>query len=346
MSEPILKVENLSIGFQNEEGTIAITEGVSFEIQPKEIFGLVGESGCGKSVTCLSLLKLLPVPGGKILSGRVLFKGRDILALPPHELRKIRGKEIGMIFQEPSAALNPLLTVEQQLRECFRLHLSKEDPQKRILYLLERVGFSEPNRILRSYPHELSGGMLQRVMISMALMMNPSLLIADEPTTALDVTVQAQIMELLIDLQKEFSMAILMVTHNLNLIAQYADRLAVMYAGSIVEESKVESFVAKPLHPYSVGLLGALPDLSSDTGTVRSIPGHVPKPGKYLSGCRFRDRCPYAFEACSEKPKLFTHHDARAACFLYDPPTAVKYGKGHVIVNVNDYRGITGAVTS
>ncbi len=336
-SQALLKVENLSIGFENKGTTIAITENVSFEIQPGEIFGLVGESGCGKSVTCLALLKLLPMPCGKILSGKVLFKGQDILTLSHNDLRAIRGCEIGMIFQEPGSALNPLLTVQQQLLECFSYHPYHGDFIHRILYLLERVGFSDPKRILKSFPHELSGGMLQRVMIAMALLLNPSLMIADEPTTALDVTVQSQIMELLVELQKEFSTAILMVTHNLNLIAQYANRLAVMYAGRIVEQNRVESFIQNPKHPYSVGLMGALPDLNSESRELRAIPGQVPKPENYLSGCRFMDRCPYRFEICNQKPDLFSQEESQVACFLYDKVATKTYGKDQVTINKNDY---------
>jgi peptide/nickel transport system ATP-binding protein len=336
-TEPLLKVENLSIGFETNGKMIPVTDDVSFEIHPQEIYGLVGESGCGKSVTCLAILRLLPLPSSKILSGRILFKGRDLLMLNVNELRSVRGGEIGMIFQEPGSALNPLLTVKQQLRECFRYHPFKGNPEERLRYLLKRVGFSDPDRILQSFPHELSGGMLQRVMISMSLMLTPSLLIADEPTTALDVTIQAQIMELLVELQKEFSTAILMVTHNLNLIAQYADRLSVMYAGRIVEQNNVESFVSRPLHPYSVGLLAALPNLSSEVKELRAIPGQVPRPEHFLTGCRFRDRCPYAFEACERRPDLFPDNSSRVACFLYDKSTAAVYGKDNVSVSKTDY---------
>lgn len=336
MSDPILKVENLSIGFEGASGFVPVTDDVSFEIRPKEIVGLVGESGCGKSVTSLAILRLLPQPNGKVLSGKVMFMGRDLLKLPPSEMRNIRGNDISMIFQEPGAALNPLLPVRRQLKECFDYHSFDGNPDNRITDLLKRVGFSDPERILRSFPHELSGGMLQRVMIAMALMLNPKLIIADEPTTALDVTIQTQIMELLVSLQQEFSTSILLITHNLNLIAQYANRLGVMYAGRIVEENTVENFVSQPLHPYSVGLLGALPDLSSNR-KLRAIPGQVPRPENYLPGCRFRDRCPYAFEACVEKPALFPRDDARTACFLYDSKTSKEFGKSHVQVNIKDY---------
>src|SRR5690606_5658202 len=214
-SRPLLEVEDLSIGFAGDQGIVAITDKVSFKIDPGEAFGLVGESGCGKSVTCLALLKVLPNPGGKVLSGRILFKGRDILSMTPEELRKVRGREIGMIFQEPGAALDPLMSIRRQLLEPFRNHGYEGDPMERIRFLLDRVGIADPERVLASFPHQLSGGMLQRVMITMALSLNPSLLIADEPTTALDVTVQAQIMELLADLRRDLKVSVLMITHNL-----------------------------------------------------------------------------------------------------------------------------------
>jgi peptide/nickel transport system ATP-binding protein len=315
--QPLLEVENLSIGFDAGQGAVAITDSLSFRIFPGEVYGLVGESGCGKSVTCMALLRLLPVPGGKVLSGRVLFKGRDILSLSHEELRRLRGSEIGMIFQEPGAALNPLWPIKKQLLQSFQYHPYAGDPLKRITALLERVGMSDPGRVLAAYPHQLSGGMLQRVMIAMALALNPSLLVADEPTTALDVTVQAQIMELLEELRREFQTAVLMVTHNLNLIAQYAGRVGVMYAGRIAEESGVDGFLARPLHPYSQGLLRALPRLDAHA-RPRPIPGQVPKPSEYLTGCRFRDRCPEAFYPCQGRPELFSAgEDHKVACFLH-----------------------------
>jgi oligopeptide/dipeptide ABC transporter ATP-binding protein len=321
-SQPLLEVEDLSIGFGSEDGVTAITDKVSFKIHPGEAYGLVGESGCGKSVTCLSLLKLLPVPGGRVLSGRILYKGRDILKMAPDELRDLRGGRIGMIFQEPGAALNPLWPIRRQLLEPFRYHAFEGDPGKRIRSLLDRVGIADPDRVLSAYPHQLSGGMLQRVMIAMALCLNPSLLIADEPTTALDVTVQAQIMELIEDLRRESRAAVLMVTHNLNLVAQYADRVGVMYAGRLVEESPVAGFLAHPLHPYSQGLLAALPrlDAGPGAGLMKPIAGQVPRPADYLGGCRFRDRCPYAFEPCGGKPDPFPGGEGHTvACYLHSP---------------------------
>ncbi|HKP95589.1 MAG TPA: ABC transporter ATP-binding protein [Fibrobacteria bacterium] len=329
-SRPLLEVEDLSIGFENEEGVAAITDRVSFAIRSGEAYGLVGESGCGKSVTCLSLLRLLPVPGGRVLSGRILFRGRDILKMSAEELRDLRGGSIGMIFQEPGAALNPLWPIKRQLLEPFRYHAHAGDPERRIRSLLDRVGIADPDRVLSAYPHQLSGGMLQRVMIAMALSLNPALLIADEPTTALDVTVQAQIMELIGDLRRETDAAVLMVTHNLNLVAQYADRVGVMYAGRMAEESPVDDFLRRTLHPYSQGLLSALPrlDAGADAGLMKPIPGQVPRPSEYLSGCRFRDRCPHAFEPCGRKPGLFPAGQGHTvACFLHAPaPAAASAG--------------------
>ena len=319
-AQPLLEVDELSIGFQSDQGMVAITDKVSFRIYPGEAFGLVGESGCGKSVTCLALLKLLPMPGGKVLSGRILFKGKDILTMPTEELRRLRGGEIGMIFQEPGAALNPLWPIRKQLLETFQYHPYQGDPLKRVTSLLERVGIADPLRVLSSYPHQLSGGMLQRVMIAMALSLNPALLIADEPTTALDVTVQAQIMELIEDLRREYRAAVLMITHNLNLIAQYADRVAVMYAGRIAEEGPVADFLARPAHPYSRGLLAALPRLDGGREPMSPIPGQVPRPSDYVSGCRFRDRCAHAFAPCGGTPGLYSVGEGHSvSCFLHAP---------------------------
>lgn len=317
--QPLLEIKNLTIGFKTDDGTVVpITDNVSFAIYKGEIFGLAGESGCGKTVTALSILRLLPQPITKILSGTITLNGADLLSLPYDQMRSIRGKEISIIFQEPGAALNPLMTVKKQLHELFDYHSFDFDKEKRILTLLNRVGFPDPARILNAYPHELSGGMLQRVMIGLALLLNPSLIIADEPTTALDVTVQAQIMELLIEMQKEFGTSVLFITHNLNLIAQYADRLAIMYAGRIVEESSLESFLGKPLHPYSEGLIAALPDLVDDRPKVVPIPGQVPQPKDYTAGCRFAQRCAKTLDRCGEKPELFPFAPSHSvACFLY-----------------------------
>jgi peptide/nickel transport system ATP-binding protein len=317
--EPLLNVQDLTVSFESGDEDIAITNNVSFQIYPGEVFGLVGESGCGKTVTALALLRLLPMPGGKILSGNAWLRNTNILSLSQAEIREVRGKDITMIFQEPAASMNPLMTVGQQLFECFDYHEFSGDKQERVYGLLKRVGFPDPKRILGTYPHELSGGMLQRVMIAMALIMKPGLIIADEPTTALDVTVQAQIMELLIELKREMDTSILLITHNMGLIAQYCDRLAVMYAGRIVEVAGADIFFERPLHPYSKGLLDAIPRLESEKADMIPIPGQVPQPRDYVAGCRFIDRCPYAFDRCPSKPDLFSaENDRLVACFLYE----------------------------
>lgn len=315
----LLEVRDLSVGFQDgSDQPVAITDRVSFSMDAGEILGLVGESGCGKTVTALALLRLLPQPGGRLLGGQIFFEEQQITGLSLQKLQKIRGRRIAMIFQEPASALDPLMTIQKQLQENFDWHDPKTipfaDPQKRIRDLLDRVGFADPDRILRSYPHQLSGGMLQRVMIAMALLLQPSLLIADEPTTALDVTVQAQVLELLLDLQRQDKTAILLITHNLALVAQYADRLAVMYAGRIIEQGNVSAFLKKPLHPYSQGLLAALPEIDR-VKELKAIKGQVPRPSQYAAGCRFQERCPHRFDACEQEPPMRWLGDQAAACF-------------------------------
>lgn len=316
----LLELRDLSIGFDAVGGPVAITDGVNLQLQRGEVFGLVGESGCGKTVSALAILRLLPNPGGRILNGAIRFQSEDILSLDAGRLRELRGARIAMIFQEPAAAMNPLLSIERQLREVFEFHDYDGDGEARINELLARVGFSDPQRVRQAYPHQLSGGMLQRVMIAMALLLRPALLIADEPTTALDVTVQAQIMELLLELQRENGMTVLLITHNLGLIAQYADRVAVMYAGRVVEEAPVAAFLESPKHPYSQGLIAALPSASAGGGRLQPIPGQVPRPEQYPAGCRFQPRCGQAFGPCSQRPELRALIDDPArqvACFLH-----------------------------
>ena len=347
-TESLLKIEGLSISVDlsspskkrklSSNDFLDLTDKVSFEIQPGELFALVGESGCGKTVTAQAILRLLPVPGGRIKEGKIYFKGRNIFP----EIQSIRGREIAMIFQEASSALNPLHPLSKQLEEVFLIHRlikNKTDEgwsraRKRIRELLFRMAFSDPDRILSSYPHQLSGGMLQRVMIAMALLLRPKLLIADEPTTALDVTAQAEVMELLGESCKkdgEEATSVLLITHNLGIVAQYAERLAVMYAGRIVEEAPVKEFFQKrgqakeekgygkgALHPYSQGLLRAFPDIQKQK-KIESIQGQVPPPSKYEEGCRFRLRCEEALERCREKPAFKEGEGKRkVACFLYD----------------------------
>lgn len=319
-SKPVLEYRRFGIGLDGYR----LCEEVSIFLKPGEILGLIGESGCGKSITALAATGTLPEPGG-YAAGEVLFNGRSIFAMKPDELRRLRGAEVGVIFQEPAQALNPLLTIGRQLNEVFEFHAEQAAERglkasQRIPALLERVGFADPDRLLSTYPHELSGGMLQRVVIVMALLLKPSLIIADEPTTALDVTVQAQIMKLLVELKTEEQCGVLLITHNMGLVAQYADRLAVMYAGKVIEESPVDVFLSEPAHPYSRGLLDAIPDLERKH-ELKAIPGQVPAPAQYDDGCRFRNRCPKAFDACDKPvPVTAMGRDHRVQCWLFSRP--------------------------
>ncbi len=294
----VIRVEGLCTAFRQGNGTVRAVDGVSFAIRPGEMMALVGESGSGKSVTALSLMGLLPEVTSVIEGGRVLFNDKDILA--EHAVDSIRGKQIAMIFQEPMTALNPVLSIGWQLTEGLKQHehLSDTECQEKAVALLKRVGIPAPEERLKEYPHNLSGGMRQRVMIAMALACNPLLLIADEPTTALDVTVQAQIMELLADLRREYKMAVLLITHNLALVREQADRVAVMYAGSIVEEAPRNELFDRPLHPYTRLLLRAIPSVTNRGQALSAIAGQVPAPSEKLPGCRFAPRCPFADEAC------------------------------------------------
>ena len=301
---PLLEVQDLQTFF-HAEGTVArAVDGVSFTVGAGETLAIVGESGSGKSVTSLSILRLVPIPPGEIAGGRVLFRGRDLLALPEPEMRHIRGNEIGMIFQEPMSSLNPLLTVGEQIAEVVRLHqgLGRNAARQRAVEMLGRVNIPDPERRAREYPHRLSGGMRQRVMIAMALACRPALLIADEPTTALDVTIQAQILHLIRALQIEMSMSVLFITHNLGVVAQVADRVAVMYAGRIVEQGDVRTVFAAPLHPYTRALLRSIPRVEAvgrdPSHRLLSIPGQVPSPVALPPGCSYAPRCPLADDVC------------------------------------------------
>jgi oligopeptide/dipeptide ABC transporter ATP-binding protein len=301
-AETLLEVRDLRTSFRGEEGVARAVDGVSLSLAAGETLGLVGESGCGKSVTALSIMGLVPSPPGRVEGGEVLLAGRDLLALGPEELRRVRGDEVAMVFQEPMTALNPVFTVGDQIGETVRLHrgLDRRAARRRAIEMLELVRIPDPERRVDAYPHQLSGGMRQRVMIAMAMSCNPSLLIADEPTTALDVTVQAQILELIGDLQAETGMAVLLITHDLGVVAQTADRVAVMYAGKVVEEAAVVDLFERPRHPYTIGLLRSLPDLARTGARLEAIPGTVPSPFRFPSGCRFRTRCPLATERCAE----------------------------------------------
>ena len=305
MSNPLLKVEGLSVAFgfgkdgkaAKGKSIVQVTDKVSFHIDEGEFFALVGESGSGKSVTSMGILRLLPTPSARVVEGSVLLcmpdgSSLDLTKLSLDEMRKIRGSEIACIFQEPMQALNPVLNIKKQLLEALRRQkLDQKVALVTILSWLKKAGFTDPDRVLESYPHELSGGMLQRICIVMALLQKPRLIIADEPTTALDVTVQAQVLAVLKELAKNSGTAVLLITHNMGIVSQYAQRIAVMYAGRIVESGNVDDVIGSPLHPYTRGLLAAIPETQGDIGTLRSIPGQMPHARDFVAGCRFADRC-------------------------------------------------------
>ena len=308
MSE-LIHVKELRTSFFTPEGEVRAIDGVSFSIDEGKTLGLVGESGCGKSVTSLSIMRLIASPPGKIVGGEIFYRGRDLLRLNNEEMRKIRGNEISMIFQEPMTSLNPVFTVGNQIGEAIKLHqgLGKKETRAKTIEMLRLVKIADPESRVDAYPHQLSGGMRQRVMIAMALSCNPSLLIADEPTTALDVTIQAQILELIKELQQKIGgMALLLITHDLGVVAEQADDVAIMYAGKIVEKSSAPAIFARPLHPYTIGLLHSLPGRGgAKKKRLDAIPGMVPSPLNLPSGCRFRDRCPKAAGICAEgEPEL------------------------------------------
>ena len=303
----MLELRNLRTHFFSDEGTARAVDGVNYKIHEGETLGVVGESGCGKSVTSLSIMRLVPEPPGKIVDGQILFRGRNLLELTEPQMREIRGNDISMIFQEPMTALNPVYTVGNQIIEAVRLHqgLDPEAARHRAIEMLERVGIPSPESRVDNYPHELSGGMRQRVMIGMAMCCDPALLIADEPTTALDVTIQAQILDLIRELQERDSMSVLLITHDLGVVAETAHHVAVMYAGKVVEYAPVDELFGRPRHPYTVGLFRSLPDLAPPGERLATIPGIVPPATDFPSGCRFRTRCPLATAHCAAvEPQL------------------------------------------
>ena len=309
MSEPLLEVRDLRTHFFTREGVVRAVDGVSLSVDIGRTLGLVGESGCGKSVTALSILGLIPKPPARIVGGEILFRGRDLTTLSERELEDVRGKRIAMVFQDPMTSLNPTLTIETQLVETIRRHtdVSRREASRRAVELLDEVGIPDPETRIHDYPHRLSGGMRQRVMIAIALSCEPDVLIADEPTTALDVTVQAQVLDLLDRLRREHDMAMIVITHDMGVIAEVADEVAVMYAGQIVEQASASELFARPEHPYTEALLGALPQLddhASRTGRLTAIPGRPPSLVEPPVGCRFAARCPYADEpdSCAEHP--------------------------------------------
>ena len=322
--EAILDIKNLKTYFFTYEGVSKAVDGISCQLAKGEPVGVVGESGCGKSVTALSILRLIPVPPGKIVGGEILFKGRNLLELSEDEMRKIRGNRISMIFQEPMTSLNPVFTVGNQIQETLKLHqgLSKKEALEKSIEMLNLVNIASPERCVERHPHELSGGMRQRVMIAMALACNPEILIADEPTTALDVTIQAQILDLMNKLKEELGMAIILITHNLGVITEMVRRVLVMYAGKVVEEAKTRTLFGNPRHPYTIGLLKSVPRLGDKVrlGKVRlsEIPGMVPSPYELPPGCKFSTRCPSVMGICKEKePQLKeVEKDHFCSCWL------------------------------
>ena len=315
MTQTLLRVDDLRVSFRTDEGLVRAVRGVSFDIAHGETVGIVGESGSGKSVTNLAMMGLVPMPPGKIEGGKAIFDGVDLLHAKESEWRKIRGRRIAMIFQDPMTALNPLMTIEQQLMEAPRLHLgmSRTQARQRSIEMLELVGIASPSKRLRDYPHQFSGGMRQRVMIAMALSCEPELLIADEPTTALDVTIQAQILDLLSDLQKRKGTSILLITHDLGVVAGHCDRVLVMYAGRIVEKASTDDLFASPKHPYTSGLLESLPRFDqSGHDRLLAIAGQPPDMTNIPAGCAFRPRCPYSVDPCrAQDPPLVEMGDAR-----------------------------------
>ena len=307
---PLLEVKNLRTHFYTFEGVVKAVDGVSYDLEEGETLGLVGESGCGKSVSAMSLMRLIPDPPGKIVDGEILFEGQDVLQLSMDEMRHIRGAKMSMVFQEPMTSLNPVLNLEKQLGETLQLHkgMTKQEARQESVELLARVGIPDPERRVRQYPHQFSGGMRQRVMIAMALSCNPRVIIADEPTTALDVTIQAQILELMKGLTQEFGVAMIVITHNLGVVARYADRMNIMYAGKIIERGESAEIYSNPRHPYTVGLLKSVPRLDLPRRTrLDPIEGQPPDLIAVPKGCAFRARCKWAVDKCAtDEPGLET----------------------------------------
>lgn len=318
----LLEVKNLKTHFFGKNKVLPVVDGVDFEVKKGETLAIVGESGSGKSITSLSIMGLVPKPGGKIVDGQIIFDGTDLVSLSENEMFKVRGNEIAMIFQEPMSSLNPVLTIGEQITEVLIYHkkLSKKEARLKAVELLKIVGFARAEEILDDYPHRLSGGMRQRVMIAMAMSCDPKLLIADEPTTALDVTVQAQILELMKDLSEKFNSSIILITHDLGVVAELADRVIVMYAGQVVEESGIVEMFDNPLHPYTAGLLNSVPKIDEDQERLSSIGGNVPSPDSFPKGCRFATRCEHVMERCLEEQPVLKEIEPgrKSRCFLHE----------------------------
>jgi peptide/nickel transport system ATP-binding protein len=306
----LLEIRGLKTVFTSEHGTAVALDGLDLDLQSGETLGLVGESGCGKTVAALSIMRLIPSPPGEIVDGKILFQGTDLLALSDADMRKIRGNEISMIFQEPMTSLNPVFRVEEQISEVFRLHrnMNRNEAAEASVEMLQRVGIPSPRKRAKDYPHQMSGGMRQRVMIAMALACDPRLMLADEPTTALDVTIQAQILEIMNRIKTEKGAGIILITHDMGVVAEMADRVAVMYTGMIVEEAPVKDLFASPQHPYTIGLLKSIPRIdrhrNSQPGQLHVISGMVPDLRHLPTGCTYQDRCPEVGEICKQPPKL------------------------------------------
>lgn len=318
---PILEVKGLKTYFTTKKGISKAVDGIDFVLNKGETLGIVGESGCGKSMTSLSILRLIPSPPGKITGGSILFKGKDLVTLPESEMRKVRGNDISMIFQEPMTSLNPVIPVGEQIAEAIRLHqkLAKKAAWEKAVEMLKIVGIPSPEKRAKQEPFQLSGGMRQRVMIAMALACSPEILIADEPTTALDVTIQAQILEIIKNLQKQLGMGVIMITHDLGVVAETCDQVVVMYAGNIVEHTSSKELFANPKHPYTQGLLESLPNITEDVEELKTIEGTIPSPYNLPIGCRFSSRCPHRKDICVEvNPELFdVSLDTKVRCWLY-----------------------------
>lgn len=318
----LLEVKNLQTHFFTEDGIVPAVDGVDFELEPGQTLGIVGESGCGKSVTSVSILRLVPNPPGRIVGGEILFEGKDLVKATESEMQGIRGNDIAMIFQEPMTSLNPVFTIGKQISEAIMLHqkLDKKAAKERCVQMLKLVGIPRAEQAVDEYPHQFSGGMRQRAMIAMALSCNPKLLIADEPTTALDVTIQAQIIELMKDLKEKLNTAIMLITHDLGVVAEMADHVIVMYAGRVVEEADVIDLFKDPKHPYTIGLMKSKPSLDGNARRLEVIPGAVPNPLAMPKGCAFHPRCPHAMDICKEKmPELNKFGDNRKIrCWLHE----------------------------
>ena len=319
----LLKIKGLETTFFTDDGQIPAVDNIDFSVHEGEILGIVGESGCGKSVTSLSIMGLVPSPPGKITGGQILLEGKDLAKLSDKEMRSVRGKDVAMIFQEPMTSLNPLFTIGNQLIEAILIHnkkWTKKQARERAVEIVKLVGLPRAEELINDYPHQLSGGMRQRVMIAMALVCDPKVLIADEPTTALDVTIQAQILHLMRDLNKRLNTAVLLITHDLGVVAEICQRVIVMYAGKVVEEATVEDIFNNPQHPYTQGLIKSVPDMRFKKDSLYSIQGNVPKPGSIKVGCRFAARCEFATDRClKENPPLYqTSESHKTRCFLMD----------------------------